>query len=99
MYKTLNVQILFVQRIEYTNKKNHHVLGMHNPTDFASPNRLSLFALLTAPWNPNLTLHIVKTYKHKNIAADAQNRNIQRFRKGSRIIQIICPSGFEKSDV
>ena len=33
----------------------------HNPTDFAAPNRLSLFALLTAPWNSNLTIHIDST--------------------------------------
>ena len=37
----------------------------HNPTDFAAPNRLSLFASLSAPWNPNLTYHIDNTYGHK----------------------------------
>ena len=31
------------------------------PTDFAAPHRLDLFALLTAPRNPNLTFHIVNT--------------------------------------
>ena len=32
-------------------------LTQHNPTDFATPHRLSLFATLTAPRNPNLTFY------------------------------------------
>ena len=34
-------------------------LTQHNPTDFAAPHRLGLFATLTAPRKPNLTFHNV----------------------------------------
>ena len=51
--------------VEPTKSVGLHWHTQHNPTDSAAPKRLSLFTLLTAPWNPNLTLHIDNTYKHK----------------------------------
>ena len=36
-------------------------LTQHNPTDFATPHRLSLFASLISPQNPNLIFHNVNS--------------------------------------